>query len=110
VSLALFGSFVTASSLRPEVRRVIKSHEIAFIEMQEGAQLVPGTNWGWGAPGASQTQLTDIRSVGLGLCGLQQDTTLLDNRVYVGLLIGAMLPYWFSVSSRRSFATPAQSL
>lgn len=56
VSLALFGSFVTASSLRPE------------------------------------------------------DTTLLDNRVYVGLLIGAMLPYWFSALTMKSVGVAALAM
>jgi Na+/H+-translocating membrane pyrophosphatase len=56
VSLALFGSFVTASSLRPE------------------------------------------------------ETTLLDNRVYVGLLIGAMLPYWFSALTMKSVGVAALAM
>mmetsp|Transcript_34220 Transcript_34220/g.74815 ORF Transcript_34220/g.74815 Transcript_34220/m.74815 type:complete len:796 (-) Transcript_34220:121-2508(-) len=56
VSLALFGSFVTASSLT------------------------------------------------------QADTTLLNNRVYVGLIVGAMLPYWFSALTMKSVGTAALAM
>lgn len=40
----------------------------------------------------------------------QADTTLLNNRVYLGLIMGAMLPYWFSALTMKSVGTAALAM
>ena len=50
----------------------------------------------------------DVQTSAAGLT--EADTTLLNNRVYVGLIVGAMLPYWFSALTMKSVGTAALAM